>query len=308
MTMGDPAGIGPEVLLKVLAHQNSNVSLSVIADLSWLKFCAGRLRLRIPWSRYRWINAADVPARFSVGKIQPAAGRAAHACVEEAVRLLRGGEVDGLVTAPVSKEAIVRAGIRWIGHTEFLGESFHVRTVMMFISDSFRVSLVTTHVPVRRLSGLLTKEKARFVIRMTREALLRDFGVRNPKIGLCALNPHGGEGGIFGDEEARVLRPAARSFGGSLKGPLPADSLIKDAMEGQYDAVVAIYHDQALIPLKLKGWNRAVNVTLGLPFMRTSPVHGTAFDIAGKGKADAGSMLSALDLAHRLSVSRATRQ
>ena len=218
--------------------------------------------------------------------------------------MLRTGEVDGLVTAPVSKEAIVRAGIRWIGHTEFLGESFRVRTVMMFISGSFRVSLVTTHVPVRRLSGLLTKENVRSAIRMTREALLGDFSVRTPKIGLCALNPHGGEGGIFGDEEARVLHPASRSFGGSVKGPLPADSLLKDAVAGKYDAVVAIYHDQALIPLKLKGWNRAVNVTLGLPFVRTSPVHGTAFDIAGKGKADAGSMLSALDLAERLSRGR----
>lgn len=314
--MGDPSGIGPEVLLKSLASlrravQGRSFPLTVIGDLSFLKKLAYRLNLTIPWEKIHWI---DVPLKEKIcpGRVQPSAGRAAYACLQEAVRRLRAGQADALVTAPVSKEAIVRAGIRWQGHTEYLADQFHRRTTMLLVTGRFRAGLVTTHAAIRDLPARLKKAAVVHTLRQVREALTRDFGVKRPRIGLAALNPHGGEGGLFGGEEKKILLPAVRTVraaesdhpelveGYRIDGPLPVDSLIHAAAQGRYDALVCIYHDQALIPLKLLGWNRAVNVTLGLPFIRTSPVHGTAFDIAGRGKADAGSMRSALELAVKL--------
>jgi len=302
LAMGDPAGIGPEVLLRSLSPLPSAAEISVIGDRARLFSLARRLHVRIP-SRIRWV---DVPlsARVVPGRVQPAAGRAAYAYLEEAVRRLRAGEADALVTAPVSKEAIVRAGISWRGHTEYLAARFKAKTTMMFVSGRFRASLVTTHWAIRELPARLKKSEVIHVLRQTRQALIRDFKIRRPRIGLSALNPHGGEGGLFGAEEKRILRPAVRAVGSGVEGPFPADSLIQAAAAGRYDAVVCVYHDQALIPLKLIGWERAVNVTLGLPFVRTSPVHGTAFDIAGRGQADPSSMRAAVELALRLARQR----
>jgi len=302
--MGDPAGIGPEILLASLKRPPSSVSVSIIGDLAWLKSLSRRLRVSLPWAAYRWIDLPNVPAGLARGKVQAAAGRAARDYLREAVRRIKLGEADALVTAPVSKEAIVRAGIPWIGHTEFLAESFRCRTVMMFITNRFRVSLVTTHLSLRRLPNTITVDRVKRVIKTTREAMIRDFGIRRPRIALAALNPHGGENGLFGQEEKRILLPAVRAFKGTIAGPLPVDSLMEQAHRGFYDAVVALYHDQALIPVKLIGWADAVNVTLGLPFVRTSPVHGTAFDLAGTGRADPHSMRAAIELAIRLSRRR----
>lgn len=273
--MGDPAGIGPEVIRSVLARPPSGARIRVIGDL---------------------------PRAGSRRRVRPGieSGRAAYAYLEEAVRLLRRGEADALVTGPVSKEAIARAGIRWRGHTEYLAEKFRCRTTMMFVTGRFRVSLVTTHWSIREVPRRLRKQEVVRVLEATRQALARDFGIRRPRIGLAALNPHGGEGGMFGDEEKEILVPAARRVPG-VTGPLPSDSLMQAAARGEYDAVVALYHDQALIPVKLIGWEQAVNVTLGLPFVRTSPVHGTAFDLAGKGRADPSSMRAAITLAIQLS-------
>lgn len=304
LTLGDPAGAGPEVLLKSLSSLPSSARVSVIGDVPFLRSLARRLRIRVPWGRARWVDACAVPAGLKAGRVQAAAGRAAHACLAEAARLLKAGEADALVTAPVSKQAIVRAGIPWVGHTEFLARAFRRRVTMMFVTGNFRASLVTTHVSIRRLPGLLRRSEVAETLRRTREALVRDFGVRRPRIGLAALNPHGGEGGIFGGEERAILRPAAASCGPWAEGPVPADWLMLAAARGRYDAVVALCHDQALIPVRLLGWERAVNVTLGLPFVRTSPVHGTAFDLAGKGKADPRSMIAAVHLAARLARRR----
>lgn len=282
ITLGDPAGIGPEVVQRALSSFKDprHVCFRVIGD-------------------------AALPS-IRPGRVQAEAGRAAYAWLREAVDLLKRGEADALVTGPVSKEAIVRAGIPWRGHTEFLAESFRRRTTMMFVTGRFRVSLVTTHWPIRAVPARLTQAEVLRVLRATAKTLTSQFGIRRPRIGLAALNPHAGEGGLFGEEERRVLIPAARTFrvemktGARVEGPLASDSLLEAAARGAYDAVVALYHDQALIPLKLIGWDRAVNLTLGLPFIRTSPVHGTAFDVAGKGKARASSMRAALDLAIEL--------
>ncbi|MBI1952995.1 MAG: 4-hydroxythreonine-4-phosphate dehydrogenase PdxA [Candidatus Omnitrophica bacterium] len=306
--MGDPAGVGPEVLLKSLSSLRAprrgakQSRLTIIGDLGWLKHLSRKLKISVPWGQSRWLDLPNVPPGLKPGRVQPAAGRAAHAYIEEGARLLKAGQAEGLVTAPVCKEAIVKAGIPWVGHTEFLAKAFRRPVVMMFVTGSFRVSLVTTHVSLKELPSQLTREKVAQTIRLTREALTRDFGVVRPRIGLAALNPHAGEGGLFGDEEKRILLPAARRF--HVEGPLPVDSLLQAAARGAYDAVVALYHDQALIPVKLLGWGQAVNVTLGLPFVRTSPVHGTAFDLAGKGRADPASMFAALRLAQRLTLRR----
>lgn len=303
--MGDPAGVGPEVLLASLAHLRSRAAISIIGDLSWLRFIARRLSLSIPWGRYHWIDLANVPSHLRLGKMRPAGGKVAHEALLKAVLLLKEGEAECLVTAPVSKEAIAKTGIPWVGHTEFLGNAFRSKTVMMFISKRLRVSLATTHLALRDLPAALNRAAVVRTLKLTRESLIRDFGIRQPKIGLAALNPHAGEGGLFGEEEKKILIPAAQGFRGRVVGPLPADVLMRDAVAGRYDAVVALYHDQALIPVKLVGWEEAVNVTLGLGFIRTSPVHGTAFDIAGKGRADYRSMLSAIRLAIQLARRRA---
>lgn len=315
--MGDPAGVGPEVLLKALAFirpelLEGRTSVAVVGDLAWLKRLSRRLGIAVPWRHVKWVDCGAVPAALRPGRAQTAGGRVAHACLVEAVRLLRAGEADALVTAPVSKEAVVRAGIPWVGHTEFLARAFRRPVTMMLVTGRFRAALVTTHLSVRRLPAALRRAEVTAALRRTREALTRDFGIRRPRIGLAALNPHGGEGGLFGGEEKRILRPAARSFaramggssGGSVEGPLPVDWLMLAAAQGRYDAVVALYHDQALIPVRMLGWERAVNVTLGLPFVRTSPVHGTAFDLAGKGKADPRSMQAAIRLAVELARKR----
>ena len=253
-----------------------------------------------PFSRYSWYWMSPWTSLSSAWR----AGRAAYRYLAEAVRQLKVGEADGLVTAPVSKEAIHRAGISWVGHTEFLAESFRCRATMMFATGSFRVSLVTTHCPLRELPRRLTRAELLRTLAATHESLREDFGIPRPRIGLASLNPHGGEGGLFGREERRLLLPAVRAFPHPVAGPLPVDSLMQQAARGAFDAVVALYHDQALIPVKLLGWEQAVNVTLGLPFVRTSPVHGTAFDLAGGGKADPRSMLRAIQLAIELAGRR----
>ncbi len=254
------------------------------------------------------MDLANLPGRLRQGRVDPRAGRAAFEYLAEAVRRLRKSEADALVTAPVSKEAIASAGIPWSGHTEFFGKSFQASTLMMLVTKGFRVSLATNHVAMRELPGRLKRAKVLRALRMTRQALVTDFGIRAPRLGLAALNPHGGEGGLFGKEEREILLPTLRTFGKGAVGPLPADSLMRAAREGAYDAVVALYHDQALIPVKLIGWEEAVNVTLGLPFVRTSPVHGTAFDLVGRGRADPRSMQAAVRLTLHLARRRASQR
>ena len=302
LALGDPAGIGPEVLLKSLARVPSSARLRIIGDLSFLRVFARRLRLRVPWSRCEWTDLSNAGS-VRPGRPSKAGGRAAYAYLAEAVRILKRGEAEALVTGPVSKEAIAGAGLRWRGHTEYLAEQFRCKTTMMFVTGRFRASLVTTHWAIREVPGRLRRAEVARVLEATRRALIRDFGIRRPRVGLAALNPHGGEGGMFGGEEKKILLPAARSVPG-VTGPLPSDSLMQAAAQGKYDAVVALYHDQALIPVKLLGWEQAVNVTLGLPFVRTSPVHGTAFNIAGRGMADPSSMRAAIQLAIQLASRR----
>jgi 4-hydroxythreonine-4-phosphate dehydrogenase len=230
-----------------------------------------------------------------------AAGKLAARAIERAVWLARAGEVDAIVTAPVHKGALHRAGYRYPGVTEFLGAlTGGTETVMMLVTGALRVALVTTHLPLRDALSQITADRVVHVGEVVRAALQERFGIAAPRLALCALNPHAGEGGLFGDEDQRILRPAAERLGKGALGPFPADTVFVRALKGEFDAVLAPYHDVGMTAVKVAGFGNGVNVTLGLPFVRTAPDHGTAFDIAGAGKADPGSMRAAVELAARL--------
>ncbi len=263
ITTGDPKGIGPEVVKKALKDPR----IKRLADFFIIE------------------------ARDGVG----------FDAIEKAVGILKRCEVDGLVTAPVNKAAINRAGIAFKGHTEYLAEAFHVKKfVMMFCREDFRVSLVTRHVALKDVAASLSREKIKDTIVLTEKAMREDFRIKRPRICVCGLNPHCGENGLMGDEEKRIVGPVVASLKSRirrLEGPLPADVAFYMAHKARFDVVVAMYHDQGLGPFKMVAFEDGVNVTLGLPFVRTSPDHGTAYDIAGKGIANPVSMKAALKLA-----------
>jgi len=273
VTTGDPRGIGPEVVEKALTHP-------LAADVTLV---GGTER--------------------GAGLSEVAAGRIAGQAIEEAAHLALRGEVDAIVTGPVHKQALHAAGYKYPGVTEFLAHlAGDVPVAMMLATDQLRVVLVTTHLPLRDVASQLTTDRVVQAGRLTVSALRQWWGMATPRLAVCALNPHAGEGGLFGDEDDRILRPAATALGAA--GPLPADTVFVKALRGEFDAVLAPYHDVGMTAVKVSGFGRGVNVTLGLPFIRTAPDHGTALDIAGTGKADASSMRAALDLAARLAGRR----
>ena len=281
ITCGDPAGIGPEIAAKAAADPR-------VRDV-----CDPVL--------YGPTSLDGIMA----GHLSAAAGRAAYDAIVEAVGAAMAGRVDAVATAPINKEAFALAGLPWRGHTELLAHLTGAPSVaMMFHSDVLRVVLATIHVPLSEVPRLVTQATLEQVIRLTARELPR-FGCEAPRLALCGLNPHAGVGGVLGPEDQRVLEPAVtacRRDGIAVSGPFPADTLFVRASRGAYDAVVACYHDQGLIPVKLLAFGRSVNVTLGLPIIRTSVDHGTAFDIAGKGIADHGSLVEAIRLAARLAA------
>ena len=307
--MGDPHGIGPEILLKSLARPSLRrlARWVVVGDGGVLERTARRLRLtavlRAPHMSI--VDVANVDhRRWKAGLLSASAGRASYAYLEEALRQWRRGCVQAMVTAPVTKAAIQRAGIPFIGHTEFLARATQSRSIaMMLVGGPLRVVLVTRHLPLASVPRHVTPEAVRETIRLTHQALRGWFGLRHPRIAIASLNPHAGEAGSMGREEQTVLRPVIASLRRAcptLIGPVAPDAAFYDAYRGRYDAVVCMYHDQALIPLKMVSRDVGVNVTLGLPFVRTSPDHGTALDIAGRGVADPGAMIAAMTLAVRL--------
>jgi 4-hydroxythreonine-4-phosphate dehydrogenase len=279
LTVGDPAGIGPEIVRKALA------------DPAVLDVCEP-----VPY------GPLDSGA-FPLGQVSAGSGLAAYEAILAAVGDAQAGRVDAVTTAPINKLAFAQAGLPWKGHTDLLAElTGSARVAMMFWSETLKVVLATVHEPLADVPRLLTETLLDGIITLTVESLPR-FGIARPRLALCGLNPHAGEEGLLGDEERRVLRPAveaARARGVDLAGPFPADTLFVRAARGDFDAVIACYHDQGLIPVKLLSFGRSVNVTLGLPIIRTSVDHGTAFDIAGRGVADPSSLVEATLLAARL--------
>ena len=284
ITLGDPRGIGPEIVRAVLSPSEKCIVVGpddLIADMN----TAERVGIGA------WDNGAGDPLRR--------AGELTGRAVERAVELWREGRVQGIVTAPGDKQALYAAGYQVPGHTELLRDltgADHV--VMMLASDRLRVALVTTHLSLRDALSILTKERIGQTAEVVKRYLRDWFGIAQPRLALCAVNPHAGEGGLFGRDEIEVLEPAARAHG--LTGPLPADTVFVRAMRGEFDAVLAPYHDVGMTAIKVASFGRGVNVTLGLPLPRTAPDHGTALDIAGKGVADAGSMREAVRVARAI--------
>jgi len=283
VTLGDPRGIGPEVVAKALAHAPLDADVVLVGPEDQIAPIPSRSRVGVGvW------GSGDGGDRL--------AGQLAARSIERAVWLARAGEVDAVVTGPVQKAALHVAGYPFPGVTEFLGSlTGGTETAMMLVVPGLRVVLVTTHIPLREVPAQLTAERIVRVGRITLAALRDWFAIAAPRLAVCALNPHAGEAGLFGDEDERLLAPAARTLGAA--GPLSADTVFVRALRGEFDAVLAPYHDVGMTAVKVAGFGRGVNVTLGLPFPRTSPDHGTALDIAGQGIADPSSMRAALELA-----------
>ena len=324
ITMGDPAGIGPEVIAKALALAKVRRLCRpiVIGSFPVMQQAVKSLKLKMNVIRVEGhdpkpprlsdlavLDPLDRPlGRFSRGVAAVETGAASVLFIEKAVELAQLGCIDGIVTAPINKEAINMAGCHFPGHTELLADLTKTEeSGMMIIGGPLRIMFVTTHVAIKDLPTLLTQAKIEKAIRLAHLALKDLFGIKKPRVGVAALNPHAGEHGLFGDEEERVILPAARaaqSQGIRASDPLPADTLFGKAARGDYDGVVALYHDQGLIPLKLVAFGTCVNLTVGLPIIRTSVDHGTAFDIVGKGIADPGSLIEAITLAAALANKR----
>lgn len=282
ITVGDPSGIGPEIAVKAARDRR------VIAVCRPVIYGP---------------HAPEDVAAFPVGEVHASSGRAAYDSIVAATRDALAGTVAGMATGPISKAAFAAAGYPWPGHTDLLAHLCGVQDVaMMFWSAPLKVVLATVHVPLRQVPNLITIEGMRRLIALTASSLPR-FGVSSPRIAVAGLNPHAGEGGLLGTEDTDILAPAialAREDEFDVSGPFPADTVFVRASRGDFDVVIACYHDQGLIPVKLLAFGRAVNVTLGLPIVRTSVDHGTAFDIARQGKADESSMVEAVMLAARL--------
>ena len=321
ITIGDPSGIGPEVVLKAVSEAEVRDSCLpvIIGDAQLLAHNARTLDLQCGYDIVR--RDEDLPPQFNEpiiyhlnnihGHIEPGiesgvAGKAAAGYIEAAVELCAAGEIDAIATAPINKRALFLGGYSFPGHTEFLAHLTGIDDYAMgFVAANLRIVLISTHVPLSEAIRLVRRDRFEKTIRLTDHELHR-WGIERPRIAVAALNPHGAEGGLFGIEEASEILPAIEACkardGINVSGPYSADTVFLRASRGEFDAVVACYHDQAMIPVKCLSFGEAVNVTLGLPFIRTSVDHGTAFDIAGKGIAEHSSMVEAIKLAAELSL------
>jgi len=327
LTLGDPAGIGPEIIVKAWSQlRGDGPPFVVVGDFQALASASAAgasivKRITAPDQAARVFPDAipilDMPLRAPVVAGQPSAAAAPSVIqwIETGVGLALSGAVSGLVTAPIAKAPLYAAGFRFPGHTEFLGElTLSARydgargPIMMLAVPGLRTTLVTVHEPLARVSGLLTIEKIVNAGLVTAQSLRRDFGIAQPRVAVAGLNPHAGEAGSIGREERDIIDPAVRALrdlGVDATGPYPADSLFPAEARARYDAAVCMYHDQALIPVKMLDFWGGVNVTIGLPIVRTSPDHGTAFDIAGRGQARPDSLIAAIQAAEAIAQRRA---
>lgn len=303
ITLGDPAGVSPEILVKSFSElAKVKARFILFGDELLIKEEARRYKKALP-PNLSIINLSSL--KVSPGYPTYESHMAMTRYLKEAISAINRGEIRGLITLPINKEGLKVAGLPYRGHTEWLAKELDASTyAMAFYGKRLRLALITTHIPLRKVPHEITKNRVVEVARLVFDFLRRlDSKKRDYKIALCGLNPHAGESGLLGDEEEKILKPAifeARESGIPLYGPFPADSLFYWTLQGRFDFVVALYHDQGLIPFKMLHFRDGVNLTLGLPIVRTSPVHGTAYDIAGKGKADPVSFIEAVKLATRL--------
>ncbi len=319
ITMGDPGGVGPEIIVRALsfAEVNEYCTPVVIGDRvvmeEAIKLLGLPVRLHVingpgeadPTPGFIELIETEGGTDFARGKATAEGGSACVSFIKKAVELAAGNSVDAVVTAPISKKALKMAGFHWPGHTEMLAGLTGTRDyAMMLVGGVLRVILVTIHTSLRNVPDLITRDNVLKTIRLAKKAC-NMIGIADPVIAVAGLNPHAGESGIFGDEEEKVIRPAieeAMKDGIPAEGPYPPDTVFYRAYKVEIDIIVCMYHDQGLIPLKMTAFDEGVNVTVGLPFIRTSPDHGTAYDIAWKGKANPSSMLEAMKLALRLKI------
>ena len=325
VTMGDPAGIGPEVAIKAAAEPRVRQAARIllVGDDKLLRAAADRLGLAADWQRLdllediheqaslSCLHVGDCPSELLfAARPTPEGGRAALDYISTAVKAALAGRLDAVATAPINKQSIAMAGSRFAGHTDMLAALTGAeRAVMMLVGGPLRVALVTHHIPLSQVPMAIAPEEIVATARVVANGLRRFFGIAEPRVAVCGLNPHASDGSRFGDEELRLIEPAVvelRHGGLAVKGPLPPDTCFVRAARGEFDAVIAMYHDQGLIPLKLLAFESAVNVTLGLPIIRTSVDHGTAYDIAGRGVANPTSMIEAILLAARMATARRT--
>ena len=313
LTMGDPAGIGPEIILKTLAKLPDPSRFPILGDPIVMRAAADSFAIPIyematisdrREGAFNLLPTTRLPASPPIGRVSAEAGNAAFQAIAKGIALSLAGEIAGIVTAPIHKEALKAAGHSYPGHTEILADHAKAEVAMMLANDEIKTVLVTIHLALRDAIEAADYDAQIHAIRLAQKGL-KEMGVAKPRIAVAGLNPHAGEGGRFGDEEIRIISPAIKAMqaeGLDVSGPWPGDTVFMMARTGKFDVVVAQYHDQGLIPVKYMGLEKGVNITLGLPFTRTSPDHGTAFDIAGKGIADSSSMTTALEMAQKLSA------
>ena len=324
LTMGEPAGIGGEITLKIWANkkQNQVPPFFIIDDPSRLRMLARRLKIDIPIKEIRSPEAADktfdealpvlalpMEVKTKPGKPTTDTAKAVIYSIESAVKLVQDGRAGGVVTNPIAKSVLSEAGFKFPGHTEFLAHLSGIEKdpIMMLASPELRVALATIHVSLKNAIEQLNKEKIIHVGKVCFESLRTDFAIAKPKIAVAGLNPHAGEKGSMGKEEIEVIIPAIKALqdaGINALGPYPSDTMFTATARKEYDVALCMYHDQGLIPLKTLGIDKGVNITLGLPFVRTSPDHGTAFDIAGSGDASEDSLVAALKMAAEMHIAR----
>jgi len=323
ITMGDPAGIGPEVILKALLQDDVYQVCRpiVLGDINVLRMVSKKLGslsfhvIEVPSEVTGSPGLVDIISisnlkrdSFIPGQPTVNGGKAMVDYIVKSVNLIKDGQVSAMVTCPISKELMHKAGYRFDGHTELLAKLTNTKDyVMMMTSERLRVSLATIHCALKEVPQRLNKDLILKTIRLTYRALEEDFAIKRPHVAVAGLNPHAGEAGLFGLEDKEIIRPAveeAKNDGLLVDGPFPADTIFYHAINGKFDAVVAMYHDQGLIPVKLLHFSDSVNITLGLPIIRTSVDHGTAYDIAGKGVADPSSLIAAIRMAAKIAQAR----
>jgi 4-phospho-D-threonate 3-dehydrogenase / 4-phospho-D-erythronate 3-dehydrogenase len=321
ITLGDPAGIGAEITLKALSDKKLRESASflLIGDYGVTTHIQRQLnmkpfnfhilsdigKLNLSEEMINFINLGNVTYKIPYGKVDARCGKSAYEYINMACLLLRSNKnLDGLVTAPINKESLNLAGHHFQGHTQILAQRFKARYArMMFVGGKLKVMLATIHIPLKNVAPLITREEILDAIFVAHRTMNIHFGIKKPRIAVCGLNPHAGEDGLFGTEEKEHIIPAIKKAVSQkirVEGPFPADTLFWKAKEGEFDIVIAMYHDQACIPFKTLYFDKGVNTTLGLPFIRTSPDHGTAFDIAGMNQADPSAMIEAIKLAVKM--------
>ncbi len=318
LTLGDPAGIGPEIACKAMKNKDIMSEVAVAGSLEVLRRTAETLGLQLPFHSISVTNdflpdsvnvfdcGTPLPGTWQTGRVQAACGRAAFTYIEKAIHMALAGEIDGVITNPINKESLHAAGINYPGHTEIFAEKTGTeRYSMLFLLNTIGVAHVTTHCSLRQAIELVTAGRVSETIRLV-TSTMKKLGIRNPRIAVGGLNPHAGENGLFGTEEIEHIKPAiaaTQEEGIDVTGPYPPDTVFMRAFKGEFDGVVAMLHDHGFVALKSKDFEHGVNITVGLPIIRTSVGHGTAFDIAGKGIASPESLLAAISAAERLYLS-----